>query len=80
MMFYAKGREASDNLYTVYTAHPLSPLPYLPPYPCVCIVPEREGSHSTSENEKKQNKNNTCSASRGSFDQTGEPNPKEQNK
>lgn len=33
VMFYAKGREASDNLYTVYTAHPLTTLPYLPPSP-----------------------------------------------
>lgn len=31
MVFYAKGREASDNLYTVYTAHPFRSRPSLPP-------------------------------------------------
>lgn len=40
VVFYAKGREASDNLYTVYTAHPLTTRSY-PPTP-VCIVPEHQ--------------------------------------
>lgn len=42
VMFYAKGREASDNLYTVYTAHPLT-TPSRPPAPIpVCVVPEHQ--------------------------------------
>ena len=57
VVFYAKGREASDNLYTVYTAHP----PYnpsLPPTPTpVCIVPEQQNVKAPTplpKNKKKQ--------------------------
>lgn len=35
VVFYAKGREASDNLYTVYTAHPFTTLPTSRPHPCL---------------------------------------------
>lgn len=59
VVFYAKGREASDNLYTVYTAHP----PYnpsLPPAPTpVCIVPEQQNVKAPTplpKNKKKKNK------------------------
>lgn len=78
VVFYAKGREASDNLYTVYTAHPPYN-PYIPPPP-VCIVPEHQNVKAPTplpKNKQKNKQRKTCSASRGSCYQTGEPNPKE---
>lgn len=63
VVFYAKGREASDNLYTVYTAHPIT----TPPRP-----PTRTRLHRTRTwrlplHFPKKKQKNPCSASRGSL-------------
>lgn len=58
-VFYAKGREASDNLYTVYTAHPLTTPSLLPTHTPVCIVPEHQNTKAPTPlpiNKTKQNK------------------------
>lgn len=60
---------------TLYTQHtPLRPLPDLPLAP-VCIVPEREGSHSTSQ--KKETKKPLLCFKRQFVTRRGNQNPKE---